>query len=146
MGATIIQSLAALRSSSMDRQEPIDLIKVDGDWERHETMLASRSWSRQSIGLGDAILAQPPENVADALSVLLVAQQVFEEELIMGEEAPEKGRAARVCEQIRIALANCVTTIAAEVPPSTDLERQAVACAAKQREWWLPSAAPETAA
>ena len=140
MPATIIQSLAALRSSSLDRQEPIDLLKVDGDWERHETMLASRSWSRQSTGLGDAILAQPPESVADVLSVLLVAHQRFEEGLIMGDEAPAKGAAARVCEQIRVALANCVVALATATPPLTKLEQDDVRCAEKLREWWLPTA------
>jgi len=137
--SSIIQSLAALRSRALDRQEPIDRLHTSDDWARHEAMLASRCWSRQSRGLADAILAEPPEGAADALSVLLVVEERFEEELIMGD-LPENSQAAAVCEQLRIALANCIVALAAACPPSTELERQNVRCCERRRVWWLPPA------
>ena len=147
MSASIIHWLSVLRSQAVNRNDAVEAIP-GGDWADQEKMWASRSWSRQCNGLGAAILAEAPTNIADVLSVLLVAQEKFEEDVIMEDDVPANSRAGRACEQIRIALANCIVTLADAMPPTeptpTALERQVIDCSRKSREWWLPSAQPSS--
>jgi hypothetical protein len=139
MADTIIRSLAILRSRLMDQHDAVDHIP-GGDWADQEKLWASRSWSRQCDGLASAMMAEAPTCVADVLSVLLVAQEKFEADVIMEDDVPANSRASRTCEQIRIVLANCTVALAAAVPTLTPMELQMVQCSRKEREWWLPTA------
>jgi hypothetical protein len=59
----IFARLAAMLHTARTRMEAVDLLNGDD-------MAPSRCWSRQRNGLVDAILAEPPVTVADALIIL----------------------------------------------------------------------------
>jgi len=142
MAQSTIQTLAALRSAALDRNEALELrhTRTD-DWTAYELTLASRNWSRQSTGLAHAIMAEAPVDAADMLSLLLVVSEEFEAELFMSDDAPASGPAKATCERLRIALTNCIVALGKAVPPATSLEEDTLRCVGKQQQWWLPAEA-----
>jgi len=142
LGDSIIRSLAILRSRSMDQHQAVDALP-GGDWADQEKDWASRSWSRQCDGLANAMLSEAPTNIADVLSVILVALEKFEADVIMEDDVRANSRAERTCEQVRVVLANSAMALADVVMTTTPMEQQMIGCCRSMREQWLPPCVPE---
>jgi hypothetical protein len=139
---TTIRSLAILRSRTMDRLDAVDVSNRE-EWGAQEKNWASRSWSRQCGGLANAMLSESPTSVPDVLSVLLVALEKFDADVIMEDDVRAGTRAERTCEQMRIVLANCAAALADIVPEPTRSEMDMIRVCRAMREQWLPATAVE---
>jgi hypothetical protein len=141
MNATPIRALMNQRHIAIERNEAVETASNTQEWDQEVWAHASRVWSRQSEALILAVVAEPPCNLEDVLSVLSCLAEVRN----LHEDGADQSRFRDrdVQELTNVAIQNCVRALAAKVQPKHELPTSDV----RDIEWsvdmtrrWLPEA------
>lgn len=140
MTATPIRNLALMLDTVSQRQSALDDAQQRDDLSNAEWAPASRGWCRQQQALSCAIIAEPPQNFYDVLTVL--TELAGHHDLILGQGEETTPRELRdLHEMTTVAVSNCILRLAGLFPPEeepTESQHQSLGWVSKQIEQWLP--------
>ena len=141
MTATPIRNLLLMIDTVNQRHDAIDVADKRGELIHGDWAAASRVWSRQQQALSCAIIAEPPQNLEDVLTVL--AELAARHDLIMeqGEDTTEH-ELRDLHEMTAVAVKNCALQLASQYQPEpalTGCQQSSLSWLSKQVAQWLPS-------
>ena len=138
---TPIRALMDLRHVAARRNERVEAASKAGDWPSEEWALSSRVWSRQGNALRMAVLAEPPADIDDVVSVLICLAEKRHEHDMGDDQSPSAQRDS--LEVTDVAIQNCIVALARHVVPQqeyTETEISDIDWNVKQAAHWLPKA------
>jgi hypothetical protein len=129
-----------LRHAAHARNGAVEAASKADDPSLAEWAQASRNWSRQGNALLQAVVAEPPRNLDDVLSVMMCLAEMRDQHDDLADISPHTAR--DVAEMTDIAIHNCIRALAATVAPQCDLpdsEIRDIDWSAKRIAHWLPA-------